>query len=256
MIGSRRAGRILAPLLLGLLATWDVDGRAMADDPAASLSTSFRRAAARARGSLVSVRIPDGFLSPGPALRRRPGRLALPLMAPFVNRQTEGDGPHGLLGRGHRCRQGSDPHRRSGDPGCVPARRDLPRRSGTTDHPDPTRPPQRVGRPRRGHAGPAPHRGELGQSRQAGAGGLADRAGAARRRRPLDVGGRLQHPASGRRRGTARDRRGDHPGRRRRDPDQPERRGRRDLQARGPARGRIRGDGTRHPRRSGASGGG
>ena len=91
MIGSRRAGRILAPLLLGLLATWNVDGRAMADDPAASLSTSFRRAAARARGSLVSVRIPDGFLPPSPALSPAAGATRPPLMAPFVDRQTEGE---------------------------------------------------------------------------------------------------------------------------------------------------------------------
>jgi serine protease Do len=93
MMGSRRAWQILAPVLLGSLATWILDGRAMADDPAASLSAGFRRAAARARGSLVSLRIPDGFLPSIPTMRLRPGRIAAPpLFPPLGDRPSEGDG--------------------------------------------------------------------------------------------------------------------------------------------------------------------
>ena len=238
------------------LATGIVDGRAMAEDPAASLSASFRRAAARARGSLVSVRVPDGLLAPGPYAPPRPGRFGpSPLMAPFVDRPTDGDGRDGLLGPGDRCRQGHHPHRRSGRPRV---RRNSSSHSPTGSE----RLTSQIRRdPRSGLAllvvdmqGLHPAAVSWGDPAKLEAGRLADRAGAAGRRRPVDVGGRLQHPASGRRRGTARDRRGDHPGRRRRDPDQPERRGRRDLQAGGPARGRVRGHGPRHPRRSGASG--
>jgi S1-C subfamily serine protease len=92
MIGSRRAWRILVPVLLGPLAAGISDGRAVADDLPASLSASFRRAAARARASLVSIRLPDGFMPTTSYVPGRQGRFSpSPLRPPFIDRQPDVD---------------------------------------------------------------------------------------------------------------------------------------------------------------------
>jgi len=93
MIGSRRAWRTTVAIALALLGTAIAEGRGMAQDQASSLSASFRRAASRARGSLVSVRVPDGFRAGAPYVPARPGRFGpAPLMPPLVERPADGDG--------------------------------------------------------------------------------------------------------------------------------------------------------------------
>ena len=92
MIGSRRAWRVLASVLLAFLAGAILEQRTRAQESAASLSSSFKRAAARARGSLVSIRIPEGNLAPGPYVPARPGRIGpLPGLSPFYDRQADGE---------------------------------------------------------------------------------------------------------------------------------------------------------------------
>ena len=92
MIGSRRVWRTRVAVALALLGTAIADGRGIAQDQAASLSGSFRRAASRARGALVSVRIPDGIRSGLPYMPTRPGRFGpAPLMPPMLDRPADAD---------------------------------------------------------------------------------------------------------------------------------------------------------------------
>jgi serine protease Do len=100
MIGTRRACRvIIVAIALGSLAIGIADVRGQAPDRAASLSTSFRRAATRARGSLVSVRVADGM--PGPMSNGilRPGRFGPVALPPqMFDRELGGDVPRGFTG--------------------------------------------------------------------------------------------------------------------------------------------------------------
>lgn len=89
MIGRRRRCRSAALIALGLLGAGLAAGRGLAQDSPNSLSASFRRAAARARGALVSIRLPDGFQVGAPYVPTRPGRFGpATAMTPFF----EGDG--------------------------------------------------------------------------------------------------------------------------------------------------------------------
>jgi serine protease Do len=91
MTGSHRALRIIAAIALGLLGTAIVDATGMAQDQAASLSSSFRRAASRTRGALVSIRIADGMPS-SPYGLTRPGRFGpAPIFPPTPDRMSDGD---------------------------------------------------------------------------------------------------------------------------------------------------------------------
>jgi serine protease Do len=92
MIGNRRAWRIMACVIACPLMSGIADRPARAQDAAASLSASFRRAASRARGSLVSVRILDGLPSATPYFPARPGRFGpYPPVPPFADRPTDGE---------------------------------------------------------------------------------------------------------------------------------------------------------------------
>lgn len=93
MIGIRRAWRPIASVLPAIAVLAIVAGAGMAQDTAGSLSASFRRATARARGSLVSVRVPEGFPASAPYVPARPGRLGpMPIMPPPFDRAVAADG--------------------------------------------------------------------------------------------------------------------------------------------------------------------
>jgi serine protease Do len=93
MTGSRRVWRTTVAVALAILGTAMADGRVLAQDQASSLSASFRRAALRAKGALVSVRVPDGFRAGAPYVPTRPGRFGpAPIMPPFVDRTADADG--------------------------------------------------------------------------------------------------------------------------------------------------------------------
>ncbi len=93
MIGGPRAWRMALAIVLAVLGTGIFDGRGQAQDQAASLSASFRRAAARARGALVAVRVPDGFRPGMPYVPARPGRFGpAPVLPPLMDRPTDLDG--------------------------------------------------------------------------------------------------------------------------------------------------------------------
>ena len=99
MIDSRRAWRIPAAVVLAALAVGIADVRTVAQDQAASLSAAFRRAASRARGALVSVRVPDGMRVPTPYVPTRPGRFGpMPALPPTVDRMPGGDDRTGCTG--------------------------------------------------------------------------------------------------------------------------------------------------------------
>lgn len=66
MTGRRRAPRSLQWVVLGLLTINITTPQAHAQDAATSLSASFRKAAARTRGSLVSLRAPENSYRYGP----------------------------------------------------------------------------------------------------------------------------------------------------------------------------------------------
>jgi serine protease Do len=92
MIGTRRAWRTIIAIALGGLVTGIGDVRVLAQDRAGSLSASFRRAASRARGALVSVRLPDGMRVPTPYVPTRPGRFGpAPVLPQMFDRQPEAD---------------------------------------------------------------------------------------------------------------------------------------------------------------------
>src|SRR5262245_1938913 len=92
MIGNRRAWRIMACVIACPLMSGVADRPARAQDAAASLSAGFRRAASRARGSLVSVRVVDGLPSATPYLPARPGRFGpYPPVPPFADRPSDGE---------------------------------------------------------------------------------------------------------------------------------------------------------------------
>ncbi len=93
MIGSPRAWRTTVAIALALLGAAIADGRGLAQDQAHSLSASFRRAASRVRGSLVSIRVPEGFRAGAPYLPARPGRFGpAPLLPPLMDRPLDADG--------------------------------------------------------------------------------------------------------------------------------------------------------------------
>lgn len=73
MIGTRRSRRPVAAVALGIALAGGLVGTGRAEDPSASLSASFRRAAARARDSLVAIRATDGLGSWAPLMLSRPG---------------------------------------------------------------------------------------------------------------------------------------------------------------------------------------
>src|SRR5947209_5074453 len=92
MIGSRRVWRTRVTVALAILGTAIADGRGIAQDQAASLSGSFRRAVSRARGALVSVRVPDGSRSGLPYMPTRPGRFGpAPFMPPMPDRPADAE---------------------------------------------------------------------------------------------------------------------------------------------------------------------
>lgn len=98
---------ILAAIAIAAAGIGGMPSVASAQDAAASLSASFRRAAARVKGSLVTVRVSDTFPS-GQPLPSGPGRLIPQLgMPPGVIRSPEVDGPISWTGllidaeRGH-----------------------------------------------------------------------------------------------------------------------------------------------------------
>jgi serine protease Do len=91
MTGRHRALRIIAAIALGLLGTAIVDVTGMAQDQAASLSSSFRRAASRTRGALVSIRVTEGLLT-SPYGPTRTGRFGpAPIVPPMPDRGADGD---------------------------------------------------------------------------------------------------------------------------------------------------------------------
>ena len=99
MIDSRRAWRIPAAVALAVLAAMIPDGPTMAKEHAGSLSAAFRRAASRARGALVSVRVADGTRVPTPYVPTRPGRFGpMPALPPTVDRLPGGDDRTGCTG--------------------------------------------------------------------------------------------------------------------------------------------------------------
>jgi serine protease Do len=92
MTGSHRARRAIAAIALGLLGTTIVNEPCRGQDQAASLSASFRRAAMRARGALVSIRAVDGVPSYRPYAPTRPGRFGpTPMFPPMPDRASDGD---------------------------------------------------------------------------------------------------------------------------------------------------------------------
>ncbi len=91
---SRAVGRVLlAVIAIAAAGIGGMSPVANAQDAAASLSASFRRAAARVKGALVTVRVADTFPS-GQPIPSGPGRLIPQLgMPPGVIRSPEVDGP-------------------------------------------------------------------------------------------------------------------------------------------------------------------
>lgn len=94
MIANPRWCRSVAPVIVGLMVAGVAEGQGPGPATPNSLSASFRKAAARARGALVSIRLPDGFSPGNPYLPSRPGRFgAAPIAPPFFDRQAaDGDG--------------------------------------------------------------------------------------------------------------------------------------------------------------------
>ncbi len=113
MIHLRRESRapvtvILAAVAIAAAGIGGLPSRAAAQD-AAALSASFRRAAAGAKGALVTIRVPEGLTST-PPLPPRPGPgwpMPRPGPLPSVVRAPEDDGPVSWTGvvidaeRGH-----------------------------------------------------------------------------------------------------------------------------------------------------------
>jgi serine protease Do len=80
-------------VVLAVAGTAIFDGSVRAQGQAESLSASFRRAAGRARGALVAVRVPDGFRPGMPYVPTRPGRFGpMPPLAPMMDRPADADG--------------------------------------------------------------------------------------------------------------------------------------------------------------------
>jgi serine protease Do len=94
MIGNRRASRTVMAIALGSLGFGIADVPSMAQDQATSLSAGFRRAAARLRGAVVSVRVPDGMRPGAPYVPPRVGRIGPGmLVSPGGDRIFDAEGP-------------------------------------------------------------------------------------------------------------------------------------------------------------------
>lgn len=72
MISNPGASRPIGAILLGLTLSFLPFTSTRGEDPASALSAAFRKASARVRPSLVSIRAADGFVPPPPILGARP----------------------------------------------------------------------------------------------------------------------------------------------------------------------------------------
>ena len=94
MIGSRLARRTYLAIALGFMGTGIAAVKSPGQEQAASLSAGFRRAAARVKGAVVSVRLPDGMRTPAASIPPRVGRPGPGgAMMPAGGRMLESDAP-------------------------------------------------------------------------------------------------------------------------------------------------------------------
>ncbi len=168
MIGTRRPWRIIVAIALGFLGTGIADGRCLAQERAVSLSASFRRAASRASGALVSVRLPGGVRVGGPYIAPRTGRFG-PMPAPpqMFDRMADAEARVGFTGVVIDADKGFILTADSPTQGVSQLLVTFPDGKERLDERDPTRPPHRPGRAPGGHRGASSRTGQLGRSRQA-----------------------------------------------------------------------------------------
>ncbi len=217
MIGSRRAWRSFVAIVLGLMGTGIAAVRSPGQDQAASLSAGFRKAAARAKGAVVSIRLPDAMRLPAASIAPRVGRLGPGVaMMPAGGRTLEADGPPSWSGvvidadRGHIL---TTDRPTDGASQLVVTFADGAERLTTDVHHDPRSDLALLVVDAKGLR---LHQANWGDPEKLEAGDWLIALGQPGVGAADDVRGHLQCPASGRRRGTDRDRCGDPPGRGRR----------------------------------------